>query len=199
MKYLVLTLVFALNFNLKAVDTISTVDSVNLEQYLGLWHEIARLPNSFQDDDLETPCYNTTAEYKKGYHKTIKVKNSCRYLKDGVEKVSVGKARATIKDKKTNAKLSVNFIPIWKDIPFLNKLASGAYWVSGLGPVRDGQYSWAVVISPKKNKETGDLFAYNAWVLAREKDFASTSEFSDAQEILEQNGLFVEDFVFSQK
>ena len=35
-----------------------TVASVDLERYAGLWHEIARYPNSFEEG-----CTDTTAEY----------------------------------------------------------------------------------------------------------------------------------------
>lgn len=40
-------------------DPLNLVDSVDLERYQGVWHEIARLPNEFQDQCAK----NVTAEY----------------------------------------------------------------------------------------------------------------------------------------
>lgn len=49
---------------------------VDLQRYLGLWYEAARLPNNF-----ETDCINVTANYSLE-NGVVKVKNTCGY-KDG--------------------------------------------------------------------------------------------------------------------
>ena len=72
---------------------IPTVDHVDLESYVGLWHEILRVENSFQDNEPapgEGPCYNTTAEYSSLPKGKIGVKNTCG-RKSGNE-ISIAKA-----------------------------------------------------------------------------------------------------------
>jgi lipocalin len=51
-------------------ETVSTVD---LSQYAGLWYEIARYPNGFQQD-----CEGVTAEYVQRADGKITVINTCR-------------------------------------------------------------------------------------------------------------------------
>ena len=54
------------------------VPYVDLQKYSGLWYEIAKIPNSFQDQC----AYGTTAEYKIEPDGDIIVINKC-YEKDG--------------------------------------------------------------------------------------------------------------------
>jgi apolipoprotein D and lipocalin family protein len=117
---------------------LQTVPHVDLKRYLGRWYDIAHYPQSFQKG-----CSCTTAEYKLNEDGTIEVINTCN--KDGKKKISKG--RAKIKDKITNAKLSVTFF--W---PF-----SGKYWIIDLAP----DYSYAVVGHPNRNY---------LWILSRSKE-----------------------------
>jgi apolipoprotein D and lipocalin family protein len=119
-----------------------TVDSVDLERYAGLWYEIARIPNSFQDDCVK----GVTAEYKLRDDGLIDVTNRC-LEQNGTQDEAVGLAR--IEDKKTNARLKVSFFSIFGWRPFW-----GDYWIIDLAE----DYSFAVVCSP--DREYG-------WVLAR--------------------------------
>lgn len=117
---------------------LETVDSVDLNRYLGKWYEIARYPNRFQKQ-----CYSgTTALYTLREDGKITVLNSCRTA-DG--KVNDAEGTARIADKPTNARLKVTFF--W---PF-----SGDYWIIGLDP----EYRWAVVGEPSRKY---------LWILARE-------------------------------
>lgn len=119
-----------------------TVKQVDLKKYIGLWHEIAKIPNSFQDH-----CsYGTTAEYKIDDDGDIIVVNSC-YDDEG--KIDVAEGLAKVVDKKTNAKLEVSFFSILGIRPFW-----GDYWIIGL----DENYEWAVVGTP--NRKYG-------WILSR--------------------------------
>ncbi|MCB0753617.1 MAG: lipocalin family protein, partial [Ignavibacteriae bacterium] len=52
---------------------LETVDSVNLEKYVGTWYEISKIPNSFQDQCIK----NTTANYKINNDGEIIVLNKC--------------------------------------------------------------------------------------------------------------------------
>ena len=116
-----------------------TVASVDLERYQGLWYEIARYPNSFQQD-----CEGVTAEYAQRADGKITVTNTC-----GAGDVRTAKGVARIVEGSNNAKLKVQFAPEW--VPF----ASGDYWVLHLEP----NYSAALVGAP-----SGKYL----WILARE-------------------------------
>jgi apolipoprotein D and lipocalin family protein len=107
---------------------LSTVPNVDLERYLGRWFEVARFPNSFEED-----CFGVTATYGRNPGGTIKVVNRCRKGSlAGPEDIAEG--TATVADPTTNAKLRVSFF--W---PF-----AGDYWVIGLAD----DYSWALVGEP---------------------------------------------------
>ena len=121
---------------LKAQDKpLETVPKVDLEKYLGKWYEIAAFPQSFQKG-----CSCTSAVYGLRPDGNIEVTNTC--VKEGKIKKAIGKA--VVKDKKTNAKLSVQFF--W---PF-----SGKYWIIALAP----DYSYAVVGHPNRDY---------LWILSR--------------------------------
>jgi apolipoprotein D and lipocalin family protein len=108
-------------------NRLETVGHVDLEKYLGKWYEIARFPHSF-----EHGCTCSVAEYSLNEDGTIKILNSC--MKHGRFDIAEGKASVT--DKKTNAKLSVEFVR-----PF-----SGKYWIIALAH----DYSYAMVGHPNR-------------------------------------------------
>jgi apolipoprotein D and lipocalin family protein len=113
---------------LRAQDKpLETVKNVDINRYLGKWYEIAAFPQYFQKG-----CSCTTAEYSIKENGTIQVKNDC--IKKGKSSGIIGKA--FIADKKSNAKLDVQFF--W---PF-----KGKYWIIALAP----DYSYAVVGHPNR-------------------------------------------------
>jgi apolipoprotein D and lipocalin family protein len=115
---------------------VQTVASVDLNRYLGVWHEVARLPNRFEDHCVS----DITATYSRREDGRLNVINRCR-KQDGTYDVANGVAR--IVDASTNAKLKVRFAPAWLSIlPFV----WGDYWVIGLGD----EYRYAVVGSPDR-------------------------------------------------
>ncbi|PRY53883.1 apolipoprotein D and lipocalin family protein [Arcticibacter pallidicorallinus] len=114
---------------------LDTVPHVELEKYLGKWYEIASFPQKFQKG-----CTYTSAHYSLNSDNTISVKNSC--IANGEERIAMGIAKVT--DKKTNAKLNVQFQ--W---PF-----KGKYWILELAP----DYSYAMVGHPNRNY---------LWILSR--------------------------------
>lgn len=114
---------------------LDTVPHVELEKYLGKWYEIASFPQKFQKG-----CTYTSAHYSLNSDYTISVKNSC--IANGEERIAMGIAKVT--DKKTNAKLNVQFQ--W---PF-----KGKYWILELAP----DYSYAMVGHPNRNY---------LWILSR--------------------------------
>ena len=100
--------------------------SVNLNQYLGRWYEIARYEQSFQKG-----CEGVTADYELRADGDIHVVNRCR--RSG-GKTSEARGRAKIVDHATNAKLRVSFFG-----PFY-----GDYWVIE----HADEYSWSIVGEP---------------------------------------------------
>lgn len=107
-----------------------TVLSVDLDRYVGLWHEVGRLPNGFQRPDDR----DTTASYTKLPGGKIEVRNATLG--------SNGRARAVRGVAKPvpnsgNAKLRVSFFG-----PFY-----GDYWIIGLD---EENYRWAVVGHPSR-------------------------------------------------
>jgi apolipoprotein D and lipocalin family protein len=126
----------------KDLSPLKTVSQVDLNKYVGLWYEIAKIPNSFQ----EQCAYGTTAEYKLLEDGNIQVINKC-YTKDDEEDIAEGLAKVVI--KQTNSKLKVSFFSILGFRPFW-----GDYWIIGL----DDNYQWAVVGSPHRKY---------GWILSR--------------------------------
>jgi len=126
-----------------ALEALTTVPNVELNRYMGTWHEIARLPNKHQKN-----CVKTQAEYsydpKDGLVNIIK---KCS-LADGSEKQGHGIGRVA---DSTNAKLKVNFVPIW--LRWLG-IAWRNYWIIEL----DENYQSAVISEPKRE---------HLWIISR--------------------------------
>ena len=122
---------------------VTTVTSVDLNQYLGTWYEIAAIPQFF-----ERKCVgNTTAEYRLAENDLISVLNTCDRSNG---KASIAHGRAEVVDHTSNAKLKVTFVHFlgWQFA------LGGDYWILALGD----HYSYAVVGSPNRKY---------AWVLSR--------------------------------
>jgi len=128
----------------------TTVKYVDLKRYVGLWYEVAKIPNSFQDQCIK----NTTAKYTLTEDGEIKVTNSC-IDEDGEVDDASGVVRVV--DKKSNAKLEVSFVSFLGWRPFW-----GDYWIIGL----DENYQWAIVGTP--NRKYG-------WVLSRTPNLDNTT------------------------
>lgn len=121
---------------------VRTVDHVDLARYVGTWHQIALIPNRFQDQCVG----GTTATYTLRDDGRITVLNRCRTA-DG--KMDEAEGLAKIENDETNAELKVSFVSFLGWRPFW-----GDYWVIGL----DEDYGWAAVGTP--NRKYG-------WILAR--------------------------------
>jgi apolipoprotein D and lipocalin family protein len=126
----------------KELPGLKTVKQVDLKKYAGLWYEIAKIPNSFQDQC----AYGTTAEYKIQKDGSIRLINKC-YDENGEPDIADGVAN--IVDKKTNSKLEVSFVSFLGIRPFW-----GDYWIIGL----DENYEWAVIGTPGRKY---------GWILSR--------------------------------
>jgi len=111
----------------RTVDTPFETASIELDRYLGLWHEQARLPNQF-----ERGCVRATAEYALREDGLVSVLNTC-VEEDGSARDANGRARWA--DAEGEGKLKVSFFgPFWAD-----------YWVIE----RADDYSWSIVSEPR--------------------------------------------------
>lgn len=142
---------------------VNTVESVDLNKYLGKWYEVASIPQSFQKQCVA----NTTAEYSFAEDDLIQVLNTCE-TKDGTRTEADGRAR--VEDTNSNAKLKVTFVKIF-DWVFA---FGGNYWILDFAP----DYSYALV---------GDPTTEYAWILTRSPR-VELSTFVRAEQVLKANG-----------
>jgi len=144
---------------------LTTVPSVDLNKYSGVWYEIAKFPNKFQKDCVG----NTTATYtlKKGDGK-LEVLNKC-LQDDG--RIKDATAAGKIADKTTNAKLKVRFAPGF--LSFLGAVWAD-YWIIDLGE----NYDYAVIGEPKREY---------LWILSRKPEM-SDAKYQQILRRVEQKG-----------
>ena len=129
----------------KPLTPIDTAQRVDLSQYIGKWYEVARLPQSFEDD-----CVGVTAEYSLRDDGKVEVLNTChKHSCDAPGRTARGTARVI--DHKSCSKLKVSFF--W---PF-----EGDYWILELDPA----YRYAVVGSPDRK---------SFWILSRSSKLPSS-------------------------
>ena len=131
---------------------------VDLEKYLGLWHEVGRFENRFERD-----CVAATAEYSKLPNGNIRVLNTCT-KKDGSKTKAKGEAWVTV----PNGKLKVSFV----NIPLIKNVAAGSYWIMYT------DYQIAVVGNPSKKY---------GWILSRDPNISET-DYKKALDIMSDGG-----------
>jgi len=131
---------------------LDVVPSVDLDRYMGTWHEIARLPNWFQ----KKCSGDVSATYTLLDDGTIQVINRCR-KEDGRITEAEGRAKRADKNE-PNTKLKVRFAPrVLSFLPFV----WGNYWIIDLAP----DYSYVVVGEPSRKY---------LWILSRTPDMDET-------------------------
>jgi len=125
-------LVFAGLLGAAGCMPLETVEYVDLEQYAGLWYEIARYPVPFDEDSVAV-----TAEYTLLADGTVRVLNSGLVGDLNGPPTSI-EGIARVADPVSQAKLTVSF-----DRPGL-ELIEGDYWIIELAE----DYSHAIVSDP---------------------------------------------------
>lgn len=151
----------------------SVVKYVDLNKYVGLWYEIAKIPNRFQKHCKR----GTTAQYRLLDNGKIEVINSC-IEENGEKDLAEGVARVV--DASSNAKLEVSFVSILG----IN-LFWGDYWIIGL----DSGYEYAVIGTPTKKY---------GWILSR-KPKLSDQKLKEIFEILIEQGYDPQKFEFTEQ
>jgi apolipoprotein D and lipocalin family protein len=114
--------------NEASLPPMPVVASVDVARYLGTWHQVAWIPNSFQGD-----CATDTKATYTLDGSDLRVQNQC---KDAHGKTTEAIGIAKIVEGTNNAKLRVSFFR-----PFY-----GNYWILAL----DTDYKWVLVGEPKR-------------------------------------------------
>ncbi len=172
--------------------------SVDVEKYMGVWYELARTPNRFQDNRIERDgaafdaCFNATAEYRLVNDQRFSVTNRCERTNasgttfneeiDGIANITAGEEGRKFKLAfgSGGARFAQRMV-----------LGGGAdYWVYCLGPVnRDGKYEWAVAGGSKQRY---------AFLLTRDK-FVSEAVKQEMLSCAADHGFAVDTLVFKQQ
>lgn len=207
MPHLIHYLLPAMLLGINLVPNLATAESdftedfaLEEERFLGLWYELARTPNSFEDnqpvvDGVEYgPCFNATATYGALRGARISVLNQCtRLATDGSGATfeedieGVGK----LQEGSNGRKLKIAFgNPI---VRFFFRVFTGGgadYWIYGVGPVReDGRYSWALVSGPDRDY---------IFVLTREPQIDEETQ-AEILALADAEGLPTADLIFTQR
>jgi apolipoprotein D and lipocalin family protein len=127
--------------------SLSTAPKVDINRYLGLWYEIARIDHSFQKD-----CVASTAEYSLRDDGYLKVVNKCRKKHlDG--EISSIEGKAWVIDKDSHAWLKVQFFWPFRGDYVIIDLDGKEYQYAVVGhPSRD--YLWILSRTPQMEEET---------------------------------------------
>lgn len=140
------------------------VEGFDIQRYLGVWHQLAAIPASFQDKCLA----NTRAEYSLLEDGLIKVVNSCD-TEGGKRKSSEARGRVN-DDYGLSSTLEVTFVKIIKWIWSF----AGDYWVIYI----NDSYDIAIVGHPE--------YKYG-WILSK-KETLTTEQYHELAQVLEQQG-----------
>ena len=135
------------------------IEKLDVERYMGKWHEIARLPASFQKKCVA----DVTAQYDLNADKSVKVVNTCR-TKEGILESSEALAKSV---NEGNSKLKVSFLP--KGLRWL-PFTKGDYWVlridDSYNTVLVGgestKYLWILSRSPQIDEATYQSYVATA-------------------------------------
>lgn len=148
---------------------LTTVKHVDLSQYMGIWYEVAFLPNRFEKKCIE----GSIACYSLMENGMVKVENRCQTSKG----VSRAHGVAWVADPDSQAKLKVSFIPFAKYFRWFG----GDYWILYL----DENYQHVIVGDPS--------FKY-LWFLARTES-VSEEVFQKLSKIACEKGFAVNSMI----
>ena len=172
--------------------------SVDVNKYMGVWYELARTPNRFQDTPIERngtsyeACYNATAEYRLVNNQRFTVTNRCE--RDSLSGDTLNEeidGIANIMSGEEGRKFKLAFGSGGARFAQRMVLGGGAdYWIYCLGPVNgDGVYEWAVAGGSKQRY---------AFLLTRKKD-VSDSVRREMLSCAAQHGFQTDALVYKQR
>lgn len=153
----------------KSQQPLPTVKNFSPEKYVGTWHEVARLPNSFEKNLVAA-----RATYGKMADGKISVHNEG--LKSGGEKTEIrGAATPVGSTPRGEAKLKVRFDP------FPASLFAGDYWILDLNEA----HTRAIVGSPNRKF---------LWLLAKDPN-ATTADFATGIQRMKLLGFKMDELI----
>lgn len=155
-----------------AAPPLTTIETLDLTRYVGVWHQIALLPNRFQSQCIG----DTTAEYRLRADGRLDVINRCRVANGGYDQVT-GIARHAAHATAPGV-FEVRFAPAW--LSFL-PWVWGDYWILALEP----DYRAVLIGSPNRQY---------LWVLAREAHLDEAA-YSRYLELARAQGFSIKDIV----
>ena len=127
-----------------AMAPLTSIATLNVPRYMGVWYEIAKFPNRFQ----KMCVGNTKAEYSLKADGNVQVTNRC-LLESGEMNEAIGAARQI--GAADSPRLKVRFAPAW--LSFIPAVW-GDYWVIDI----DEGYQLVAVSEPRREY---------LWVLSR--------------------------------
>ena len=127
---------------------LETINDLDIDRYMGNWHQIAAIPAAFQKKCVS----DVQAEYRRLSDTHIEVVNSCVQA-NGETKYAFGRARVNC-DFNIASRLQVTFV---KFISWWLWAFGGDYWVIELGD----HYEYSVV---------GEQSREYLWILSREPE-----------------------------
>ena len=147
------------------------VPELDLANYAGQWHEIARLPMYFERKCLDA----VTAAYTPNPDGTVHIHNTCRTSKGRMSVDGVARMKES-----QPAALEVRFVPAW--LTWL-PMAWADYWVIEV----DADYQWAVIGSPERK---------HLWILSR-RPAMDRALFQTLKEHSRQRGYEVDQLIMT--
>ncbi len=147
MRPFLLIILTATSISAQDLPPLVVVDSIDVQKYMGVWYEIARLPNPYEED-----CTGEVrATYSLMESGDIRVVNRCMH-EDSTFGEAEGIAIRGDADE-PNSKLKVRFAPaIFSWLPWV----WGDYWIIDLA----SDYSYVVIGEPDREY---------LWILARSR------------------------------
>ena len=145
LRILILIIIMANINSCKTTNNLTTVKDVDLDKYLGVWYEIARLPNSFEKN---MKC--VTASYSLKKNGKIKVTNK-GYLTTK-NKYSTANGTAWVPNSDSPGKLKVSFFWPFAGNYYIIELDKDYKYVLVGDPSR--KYLWILSRTPNLNEET---------------------------------------------
>ena len=141
----------------------SVVKSLDLNNYMGLWYEVARFDHSF-----ERGMSNVTAEYTLQSDGMVRVVN--RGVRDGKPQEAIGKAKTTPEA----GRLRVSFFMFFYSDYNIMEMAENGEWV--LVGSRSPKYLWILSRTPKMSQAV----ISHILQLARERGYDTSELIFDA-------------------
>ncbi len=173
MRYFVLC-VLAFFTNISYATDIVPISNFDSNKYVGIWYEIARLPNRFEKNCVAP----ITANYSVNPDNNLEiiVVNKCN-TKDKQPDIATGVAKFV--ELPTTGKLKVTFLPTWlRGLPF----GYGDYWILNT------DYSQISVVGSPDHEYL--------WILARTENI-NQHQLKQAIDIAKEQGFDVSKLIYN--